>query len=157
MIYYISDNHLIWSETRSETCNIKLRCQICQGLNLRPFKSSIWLSDRILRVKTHTLAINWSSRKTWVCISVCPWSYLIFKTDCSGVNIRQNWFIFTARLQTKNLSRNLSRKSTFNSEQYMWLWSSKLISILLKSSFHSIVDCSRSSIHSIDCINKLFS
>ena len=113
IVIWICFESKIWSNTWSWTCDIKLRFQICRGLNLRPFKRSIWLSNRILRVKTHTLAIN------WVCISVCPWFYLIFETDCSGVNIRQNWFIFTARLQTKKLSRNLSRKSIFNSEQYM--------------------------------------
>ena len=80
--------------------------QICRGLNLQPFKRSIWLSNRIRRGKTHTLTISWVSVSRSFCISVCPWFYLIFKTDCSGVNIRQNWFIFTARLQTKSLPRN---------------------------------------------------
>ena len=96
----------VWICFESKKCleitNMKcvIKVVLTQGLNLRPFESSIWLSNRILRIKTHTLAIS------WVCISVCPRSYLISKTDSPWVNIRQNWFIFTAWFRTKSLSRN---------------------------------------------------
>ena len=99
----------VWICFESKKCleitNMKcvIKVVLTQGLNLRPFESSIWLSNRILRIKTHTLAIS------WVCISICPRSFLISKTDSPWINIRQNWFIFTARFRTKSLSRNFER------------------------------------------------